>query len=208
MLMSRFQRRGEQQVDTDERLIRSLQYCQGDMSCRSSFLAADKGYGRERLLRVIQEKGLSFLFVMADCVLSVHPFNALSQLDCTREDLIHHREEESETIPADDTAGIIDEDAKRVQNSTECYKFQRLSVEDIWGVTNMVTSYLTMIHFTVWHASLRNGKVLRGMKVSVPLQFESPPSARGKYHTFSLRPTCSFFYSGQCWMASTMPIGA
>lgn len=89
------------------------------MSYSSGILTLERGYERELLLRVIQEKELSLLFLMPDHVLSVHLFKALSLLDCTREDPIQYQEAEPETIPADDTAGVIDEDATCVQNNTD-----------------------------------------------------------------------------------------
>lgn len=76
ILMSSFHRWSEQQVDTVGRLIRSVQECKGETSCRSIILTAYKGYGRERFLQVIQEKGLSMLFVMPVHVLLFHLFNA------------------------------------------------------------------------------------------------------------------------------------
>lgn len=207
-LMSRFHRRGEQQVDTVERLIRSVQECQGEMSCRSAILTADRGYGRERFLRVIQEKGLSLLFVMPDHVLSIHPFNALSRLDCTREDLIHYQEEESETIPADDTAGIIDEDATRVQNNTECDTIQRLSVEDIGGVTNMADFIIDddplygMACFSAKRRGSQRNASERAVAIREPTRQPVANIIRFRYDL-----PASLSTQVMCWVASTMPIG-
>lgn len=93
----RLHRRGESQNYSVPKLFSSVKSTRGEFSYISVILTADRGYGKYRIMDILDRHGYSSIFVMADHPISVHPFEGSSHFNLGMDELLEE-DEGGETI--------------------------------------------------------------------------------------------------------------
>ena len=83
----RFRRRGETVVDPVRKLVSTLTEGRGEQALGGFTIKADRGYGKESILKCLMESGIGSMLIMPEHIVRAHPFVGKSFLDPLRYDV-------------------------------------------------------------------------------------------------------------------------
>lgn len=83
----RFRRRGETVVVSVQKLVSALAEGRGDQALGGFIIIADRGYGKESILKCLIDSGIGSMLIMPENILRSHPFVGKSFPDLFRYDI-------------------------------------------------------------------------------------------------------------------------